>query len=72
MKTIDEAQDQTIQQHLVNALNLVQSACTILPSDVSGCSKYLERAEAELTRALQMFCALPDDAISRVGEPADG
>jgi len=62
MKTIDEAQDQTIQRHLVNVLNLLQSACTILPSDVSGCLKSLERAEAELTRALQMFCALPEDS----------
>ena len=60
MKTIDAAQSQAIQQHLMSGVNLLQIASKIMPGNVEEGLKFLERAEAELTRALQMFCALPD------------
>ena len=71
MKTIDVEQFQAIQKHLMSGVNLLKIAVEIMPGNVEEGVKFLERAEAELTRALQMYCALPEDneAISR-GEPA--
>jgi len=69
MKTIDVAQDRAIQQHLMSGINLIAQANVILPVSVEAGCKIMMQAELELWRALNMFCALPDDAISRV-EPA--
>jgi len=71
MKTIDVEQFQAIQKHLMSGVNLLKIAVEIMPGNVEEGVKFLERAEAELKRALQMYCALPEDneAISR-GEPA--
>ena len=63
MKTINVAQFQAIQRHLMSGVNLVQIAGELLPTDAGACLKFLGRAEAELTRALQMFCALPEEYI---------
>jgi hypothetical protein len=72
MKTINVDQFLAIQQHLMSGVNLLQIASKIMSSDLEAGLSFLERAEAELMRALHMYCALPDDAILRVGDPADG
>jgi len=61
MKTINVAQFQAIQRHLMSGVNLVQIAGKLLPTDAEAGLKFLERAEAELMRALQMYCALPEE-----------
>ena len=63
MKTIDVAQFQAIQRHLMSGVNLVQIAGKLLPTDAEAGLKFLERAEAELVRALQMYCALPGEDL---------
>ena len=63
MKTIDTAQEQQIQKHLMSGVNLISQAGVILPVSKEECLKTLALAEAELTRALQMFCALPEEYI---------
>jgi len=61
MKTIDVAQFQQIQMHLMSGVNLISQAGIILPVSVEEGLNTLAQAEAELMRALQMYCALPEE-----------
>ena len=60
MKAITTDQFQQIQMHLMSGVNLISQAGIILPVSVEEGLKTLAQAEAELKRALQMYCALPE------------
>jgi len=59
-KQITSEQSEVIQQHLMSGINLIAQAGVIMPVSIDAGCKMLENAEAELWRALQMYCALPD------------
>ena len=59
-KQINAAQFEAIQAHLMSGINLIAQAGVIMPVSIDAGCKMLENAEAELWRALQMYCALPD------------
>ena len=59
-KQINAAQFEAIQAHLMSGINLIAQAGVIMPVSIEAGCKMLENAEAELWRALHMYCALPD------------
>ena len=59
-KQITAAQFEAIQAHLMSGINLIAQAGVIMPVSIEAGCRMLENAEAELWRALQMYCALPD------------
>ena len=60
MKTIDAAQFEQIQQHLMSGVNLLQQAKIIIEVNTGAGLKLMEQAEVEIWRALQMYAALPE------------
>jgi len=59
-KQITSEQFEAIQAHLMSGINLIAQAGVIMPVSLDAGCKMLENAEAELWRALHMYCALPD------------
>ena len=59
-KQINAAQFEAIQAHLMSGINLIAQAGVIMPVSIEAGCRMLENAEAELWRALHMYCALPD------------